>query len=313
MRLQNYQIEDERINEMYMKEKKNNPEKFRRKIDLSWSIWMFGRESLEKSFQRLRVNDLKYVELKGDFDGNEENLRRTKKLLEKMDLAVSGVCGIYSLNEDLASESDAIRQNALNYLMNQIDYVSDLGGTYLIVVPSAVGRLKRIDKYEFERSATTLKILGNYFADKNVKAAIEPIRSAEVCLVNKVDQAIEYIDTVNERSINGINGDIYHMINEEKHIGEAVMKCDEKLVNLHLADSNRDGLGRGVMDIDTVIKAAYLVGMNENGRFLTFEPLGPFPDPYVLSSAETNEVLLDELVKESVDYFREREEIVRKL
>jgi hypothetical protein len=80
-----------------------------------------------------------------------------------------------------------------------------------------------------------------------------------------------------------------------------------------VADSNRDGPGNGMMDLDLVIMAAYLVGMNQEGRFITFEPLGPYSNPYVLANSVPDESIMDKLVKESVAYFREREEIVREL
>jgi len=85
------------------------------------------------------------------------------------------------------------------------------------------------------------------------------------------------------------------------------------LMNLHIADSNRDAPGKGMIDIDMVIMASYLVGMNRPGRFLTFEPLGPYPDPYVLSTQPCNVDVMERLVSDSVSYFREREEIVRSL
>ena len=61
------------IHEMYIEEKMKNPEKFKRRIDLSWSIWMFGKEPLEKSLKRLKKNNLNYVELKGDYTPDKEN------------------------------------------------------------------------------------------------------------------------------------------------------------------------------------------------------------------------------------------------
>ena len=266
LKLQNYQKLDKMIHEMYIEEKMKNPEKFKRRIDLSWSIWMFGKEPLEKSLKRLKKNNLNYVELKGDYTPDKENeIEKKKKLLEKYEIKLSGVCGLYSLNEDLASVDKDIRDSALNYINNQIDFISELNGKYLIVVPSAVGRLNRFDENDLERSAEALSTINDYFIEKGVKAAIEPIRSAEVYLVNKIDQVLDYLKIINKKGIDSINGDIYHMINGEKHIGEAILKCESKLVNLHLADSNRDGLGRGVIDIDTVIKASYLVGMNEKG------------------------------------------------
>jgi D-psicose/D-tagatose/L-ribulose 3-epimerase len=164
-----------------------------------------------------------------------------------------------------------------------------------------------------ERSAEALRECARDFNGSGVAAGIEPIRSAEVSLVNSVDDALAYIARVGESSISCVNADTYHMSLEEAHIGEAIIKLGNRLVNLHLADTNRDGLGRGMLDLDTVIMASYLVGMNREGRFLTPEPLGPFPDPYVLSTMPCDTEVMDKLVADTVQYFRERETFIRSL
>jgi sugar phosphate isomerase/epimerase len=51
-------------------------------------------------------------------------------------------------------------------------------------------------------------------------------------------------------------------------------------VNLHMADSNRCALGKGSLDVDTIIMALYLIGCNQEGIFVTPEPLGPSGDPF---------------------------------
>ena len=64
-------------------------------------------------------------------------------------------------------------------------------------------------------------------------------------------------------------------------------------------------------DFDTVIRALYLIGYNEGDRFITAEPLGPGGDPYVAMNGRPDTRMLEELVKKTVTYFREREEAVR--
>ena len=71
--------------------------------------------------------------------------------------------------------------------------VSTRTGKYLLVVPGAVGRPKAYDNVEFERSAETLAMYGGLFQKHKVKAAIEPIRSAEVSLVHTVADAKRYL------------------------------------------------------------------------------------------------------------------------
>lgn len=51
-------------------------------------------------------------------------------------------------------------------------------------------------------------------------------------------------------------------------------------MNLHMADSNRCALGKGSLDVDTIIMALYLIGSNHEGIFVTPEPLGPGGDSF---------------------------------
>ena len=80
------------------------------------------------------------------------------------------------------------------------------------------------------------------------------------------------------------------------------------LTNLHMADTNRCALGDGSLDIDTIIMALYLIDYNNNENcFVTPEPLGPGGDPCPAQNTKTDPGILDKLVLDSVNYFRERE------
>ena len=79
-------------------------------------------------------------------------------------------------------------------------------------------------------------------------------------------------------------------------------------VNLHMADSKRGALGQGALDLDTIIMALYLIGYNTEGRFVTPEPLGPGGTPYPAMYGKPNKTQLDQLVLQTAQYFREREE-----
>jgi D-psicose/D-tagatose/L-ribulose 3-epimerase len=132
--------------------------------------------------------------------------------------------------------------------------------------------------------------------------------TAEVSLVHTINDAKKYIIAVNHPGIAHINGDVYHMQSEESHIGEAIIKAGDMLVNLHMADSNRCALGEGSMDLDTIIMALYLIGYNEEGRFVSPEPLGPGGAPYPAMYGKPDKKLLEQLVQKTASYFRERED-----
>ena len=139
---------------------------------------------------------------------------------------------------------------------------------------------------------------------------MEPIRSAEVSFVHTIADATRYLAAVGHPGVQHINGDVYHMQTEESHIGEALLDAGERLINLHSADSNRCALGEGSLDVDTIIRALYLLGYNAEGRYVTFEPLGPGGDPYPAMYGKPDPARLDALLLTTARYFRAREEAV---
>lgn len=165
---------------------------------------------------------------------------------------------MFSNDNDLSSNRAIQRQAAIDYLKREVEFAAAVGGEYILVVPGSCGRAEAYDNMEFDRSVETLKIAADWFSKYGVKAAIEPIRSAEVSFIHTVADAKEYIKAVNHTGIAHINGDVYHMQSEEKHIGEAILEAGDMLVNLHLADSNRCALGKGAMDLDTIIHNGFI-------------------------------------------------------
>jgi sugar phosphate isomerase/epimerase len=291
---------------------KKSPEMLKTRLNLSWSNWGFGRESLSDSAARLEKAKVPFIELHGNHYGPDlgYNVDETLRILEDHNLRVSGVCGMFSADNDLSSNRPVCRQAAIDYLRREIPFTRAVGGSYILVVPAAVGRPKANDDVEFDRSVETLAGCAEWFIEHAVKAAIEPIRSAETSLVHTVEDAKRYIREVNHPGVAHINGDVYHMQSEESHLGEAILSAGDQLVNLHFADSNRCALGEGSMDVCTIIRALYLIGYNQEGRYVTFEPLGPGGDPYPAMYGKPDKARLDALVFDSIRYFRACEDIV---
>ncbi|WP_102509597.1 sugar phosphate isomerase/epimerase family protein [Sanguibacter massiliensis] len=289
-----------------------DPERFSRPLDLSWSNWGFGLEPLEDSCARLAGAGLSYIELHGNHYGADlgYEVDATLGTLARHGLAVSGVCGMFSEDNDLSSNRPVQQQEAIDYIRREVEFTSAVGGAYLLVVPGAVGRPDAYDTSELPRSVDALRRAADVFVEHGIKGAIEPIRSAEVSFVHTVDDAVAYIEAVDHPGVQHINGDVYHMQSEERNIADAVLRAGDRLVNLHMADSNRRALGEGSMDLDAIIMALYLIGHNQPGRFVTPEPLGPGAGPYAARTALPDPARLDALVNRTVSYFREREAVV---
>jgi len=312
VKLQNYEIINSKIKEQFEQLKKNNPDALKKRLNLSWSNWGFGIEPFEESVKRLANAGVEYIELHGNHYGNDLGYdpKDTLKILGDNNIKVAGICGMFSKDNDLSSNSGIQRQNAIDYIRRELDFASVVGAGYVLIVPGAVGRPNAYDDSEFERSVETLRIVADDFVKAKVKAAIEPIRSAEVSLIHTLADAKRYIEAVGHPGVQHINGDVYHMQVEESHIGQALIDAGEKLTNLHMADSNRCALGDGSMDLDTIIMALYVIGYNCPGCYCTPEPLGPGGDPYPAMFGKTELKILDELVNKSAAYFKEREVVL---
>lgn len=310
MKPQNYELKNEKIRAAFAALKKEHPERLKTRLNLSWSNWGFGIEPLADSAARLEQAGIRFIELHGNHYGPDLGYKvdETLRILGDHGIRVAGVCGMFSADNDLSSNRAVQRQAAIDYIKREVPFTAAVGGTYLLVVPGAVGRPKAYDNVEFERSVETLRLVADLFVQHNVKAAIEPIRSAEVSFVHTVADAIRYIEAVNHPGVQHINGDVYHMQAEEAHIGEAILAAGERLVNLHMADSNRRALGLGAMDLDTIIMALYVIGFNREGCYVTPEPLGPGGDPYPAMYGKPDKEQLDAMVMQTATYFREREE-----
>lgn len=311
---QNYELKNDKIKERFLQYKKEHPEKMKNPLKFSWSNWGFGLEDFALSCDRLSRAGISYIELHGNHYGADLGYRpaEVKKVMEAYGIRAGGVCGMFSADNDLSSNRPVHRQAAIDYIKREAAFTAEVGGKYMLVCPAAVGRSQKYDDSELERSVDSLGRVADVFVEHRIRAAIEPIRSAETSLVHSVAEAQNYIAKLNHPGVQHINGDVYHMLVEESHIGEALLRAGKQLTNLHMADTNRCALGDGSLDLDTIIMALYLLDYNnDDSCFVTPEPLGPGGDPYPMQHSKTDPAILDKLVFDSVNYFRAREEIVR--
>ena len=315
MALQNFERKTQRIRDEYLAAKKANPARFEAKLNLSWSNWGFGMEKLEVSVKRLAKNNIKFIELHGNRYGADLGYQaaETQMILDDYGVTAAGICGMFSPVCDMASNVPTIRQTAIDYIRRNVDLAYEMHAKYILIVPAAVGRPAVIDGMEVDRSVETLSLVADVFSQAGIRAAIEPIRSAETSIVHTFAAAKDYIRRVNHPGVQHINGDVYHMLVEESHIPEAIVSAGSMLTNLHLADTNRCALGDGSLDVDTLIMALYLIGYNNELCYCTPEPLGPGGDPYPAMYGRPNIPVLDKLVADTARCWYEREEYVRSL
>ena len=316
MKPQNYEVKNKKIKEKFLELKSKKPENFKNRLKFSWSNWGFGIEGLKSTAERLNKFGIRYIELHGNHYGADLGYKseEVKKILSGYGITAAGICGMFSADNDLSANRPIIRQNAVDYLKRNINFGAEVDAKYFLIVPGAVGRPLKYDDMEFFRSVETLKIVADLFTKTAIRGAVEPVRSAEVSFCHTFEDAKKYIRELDCPGIKHINGDVYHMLVEEAHIGEAILNAEGMLTNLHMADTNRGALGDGFLDLDSIIMSLYITGYNNDSScFITPEPLGPGGDPYPAMYGNPDPAKLDSLVKSSVEYFTQRENEVLSL
>jgi D-psicose/D-tagatose/L-ribulose 3-epimerase len=311
MKPQDFRIQDQEIIRRFLEARQaqaGEPER----LKLSWSNWGFGSERLEDSAARLQRNGIEWIELHGNLYGPDLGYRAANvtAVLDAHGIAVSGICGMVTPEQELASNRPHVRQRFVDYLRRQLEFCTAVGGRYILFGAAAVGRPLAYDDHELARAAETLAVVADDFAAAGVLAAVEPIRPEETSIVHTCAEAAALIERVGHPGVQHIAGDLYHMLSGEGHVGRGVLEWAPRMANLHLADSNRRALGTGVLDLDVVIMALYAAGFNEGMRFCTAEPLGAGGDPYLQMFGPPDAPVLDALVAQTAETWRAREEAV---
>jgi sugar phosphate isomerase/epimerase len=308
MKPQEFQRRDREVVQRFIQFRQKN-RKPSHKLNLSWSNWGFGMEPLERSIARLARCAVRFVELHGNRYGPDLGYRtaEVKRILGDHGVKVSGVCGMVSPECELSSNRPHVTQRSIDYFRRNIDMCAELGGSYLLFAPGAVGRPTPYDENEFLRAADAIRILAGHFQARGVRAAIEPVRAAEVSFCHTFSEAKRLIDAVGHPGVQHIAGDLYHMLTEEEHISSTILQYGHMMTNLHMADSNRRALGLGSLDLDLVLMSLYVVGYNNDACFCSAEPLGPGGDPYPQMFGNPDPEVLDKLVEQTARCFYERE------
>ncbi|MFQ5793971.1 MAG: sugar phosphate isomerase/epimerase family protein [Candidatus Bipolaricaulia bacterium] len=256
----------------------------------SISNWIYGREDLAATLDRLVRFDYDGVELWGEPDVYDPH--QVLRLCQERGLNVLSIAGMYpwpTEERDLSNPDPKIRARAVDYLRRCCDFAHLLQAPLIIVVPSAVAKTRpvgdprteeawqRAIEAEWGYAVESVRRAAKYAESGEILLAIEPINRYETFLLNTVEEGLRFVDEVDSEAVK-LHLDSFHMNIEEDDPAEAVRNAGDRLINFHVADSNRQGVGRGHIDFRALIAA--LVEIDYQGA-LAMEPLPPVPDPYM--------------------------------
>ena len=242
--------------------------------------WTFGNTPLDKVFELVSSAGYTSVDLTAVVDSCD--WREAARLAKRFSLEISGLTcdsGWPAEDHDLANKNAFNREKAVDYFKRQIECVKVVGGDYLIVVPSAVGKFRAmgVDTTEdWKWGVESVCDLTETAANNQVTLVIEPLNRYESCIVNTAEDVSRFVKEVDHPNVRALL-DTYHMNIEESDIEKAFLTVRDCLEVVHFADSNRRGLGRGHIDFGPAVSGMKAIGFD---RTIVLECTAPGPDPF---------------------------------
>ncbi len=193
----------------------------------------------------------------------------------KLNLAAVGTGAGWLIHKLHLSHADReIRGKARQFIAGIIEVASRLGA------PAIIGSLQGRFENEVTRPqalawlAEALNELGEHARQHGVPLLFEPLNRYETNLLNRADEALEFLRSLQTRNVK-LLADLFHMSIEEASLPDALRAAGRDIGHVHLADSNRRPAGCGHTDFAAVNAALRQTGF---AGYLSAEAL-PFPGP----------------------------------
>jgi D-psicose/D-tagatose/L-ribulose 3-epimerase len=272
--------------------------------------WIFGGEPLEKSVARLQKLGYDGVEL-AVWNPQETDSNQIKALVSDHGLVVSNLNVNWGWGErrDLSNPDKQVRQAAIEYLKSVIELTKELGAISTGTIPSAVGKpgpqASREDEWKWAVEAVAEG--AKYAEQLGVFLALEAANRYEVYMLKTVDDSLRFARDVGSPAVR-VLVDCYHANIEEPDLPLAFRKAGNLLINVHVADSNRQAIGKGHTDFKSIVRT---LKENRYPYYLTLEALLEGADPTNISRGFAhNESALDADAKLSIDLLKLFESLV---
>ncbi len=213
------------------------------KFGVNTLVWVL--DFSEKGFSLLeKTKNMGFdaIELTPGDEFRKMDPEKLHKKLDELGLEVS-LCGIFNESNDISTDDAVIRQRGIDYMRDYTDWGKEIGAR-IIGGPlfSALGKKRYLPdeerKAEWDRSADSLKRIGEDAAKKGFIIAMEPINRFEIDMINTASQAIHMCEQVDNPSIKMML-DTFHMNIEDINIGDEIRASKKHLVHFHTCANHR--------------------------------------------------------------------------
>jgi sugar phosphate isomerase/epimerase len=283
----------------------SRPAKENGMAQLGVCAWIYGDAPLEQTLARIAAAGYDGVEIPGEpsaFD--PASVRRALANTGLAPLGLTASCMVPATRRDLAHPDPAIRADAIGYLVACLRFAAEIGAPLTQMLPSGETRLAPIATRaeEWAWSVDAMQGAAREAERLAVKISIEPLNRYEVYLVTNADEALAYTAAVGSPRV-GMTLDLFHAHLEEPDIRKAILKAGPQLLHVHVADTNRQGLGRGHLDVASCLGALQSIGYNGS---VVLEVVPPGPNPFQSIKDARSAEVLDGYIRESIAVLRHR-------
>jgi sugar phosphate isomerase/epimerase len=249
--------------------------------------WMRA-EPIEVTVRRLARYGYKSIEISGEPD--QYDTKDVARILDDNGIACWGAVTLMLDGRNLVSGDEAGRAMSVKYVKDVVTMVKELDGHEVTIVPGEVGNVvpASTPEAEWEWAVEGMKEIYDHSQREGIRLAVEPLNRFETYFISRSDQALALAEATGPEC--GVCLDVFHINIEEVDPFEAIRNVADRLVDFHIADTNRLACGMGHFDWPRVVETLREVGYD---GALTVEfvapvdrtPANPFPN-----AVETNPV-----------------------
>jgi len=272
-------------------------------VKLGVSAWIYGDGPLDETLGRIAAAGYDGVELPGEPDRwPAAEVRRLLARSELAPLALTASCMFPATARDLAHPDPAIRGAAVRYLVDCVRFAAEIGAPLTQMLASGETRLAPLATLEQEWawSVAGMREAAREAERLGVRICVEPLNRYEAYLVTSATDALRYLDEVGSPAV-GLTLDLFHANIEEPDLAGSIETAADRLWHVQAADTNRQGLGRGHLELGAVAGALGRIGY---AGAVVVEVMAPGPDPFRAIKDDRSATILDGYLRESLARLR---------
>jgi sugar phosphate isomerase/epimerase len=204
----------------------------------------------------LEKADIREIELLGEPAALRSGAVRRVLRVSGISVSALTAASRVSTGRDPASPDAAQRRATVDHYRRCVDVAVSLECPLIGVAPCAVGRhwLIASARDEIAYSLECVRDVALHARSAGLGIGIEVLCRYASSHINTCDQGLQYIEKLHSENV-GLILDLFHMNIEETSLPAAILGIRGRIKNVHVADSNRRGIGHGHLDIAAIVRA----------------------------------------------------------